>query len=226
MTSLRSLTLATVAVALVGCAKAPPRPDNPYFAPVTPEAMAAPKVVDGAIYQAGRGLSLYEDAKARQVGDILTVVLTESTSASKSADNEIDKESNVTIDAPSVFGKELKAFGNPLSANLGGGTRSFTGESEATQNNSLSGNITVTVASVLPNGVLQVRGEKWMTLTSGDEYIRISGLVRPQDVQPDNTVASTKLADARITYSGTGAFHDANEMGWLAKFFYSPLWPF
>jgi len=225
MNSKCALTLTVLSLTLIGCAKAPPRPDNPYFAPVTPSAMAAPKVNDGSIYQAGRGLSLFEDAKARQVGDILTVVLTEQTRASKSAGNEVDKESSLSIDAPSVFGKQLKALGNPLSASLDGGTRAFKGESDASQNNSLSGSITVTVADVLPNGVMQVRGEKWMTLTSGDEYIRISGLVRPQDVSPDNSVVSTKLADARITYSGTGEFHDANTMGWLSKFFYGPLWP-
>lgn len=209
-----------------GCVSQAPKPDNPYYAPVPPAAMMPPKALNGAIYQAGYGMSLYEDSKARRIGDILTVVLTERTQATKSADNEIDKESEVSISAPTVLGKELEVFGKPLSASLPGGTRSFTGESEASQKNSLSGNITVTVADVLPNGNLLVRGEKWITLTSGDEYIRISGLVRPQDISPENTLASTKLADARISYSGTGEFHDANQMGWLAKFFFSPIWPF
>lgn len=226
MNAIRSLLIAALGLSLIGCAQAPQRPDNPYFAPVTPAEMAAPKANDGSIYQAGRGVSLFEDAKARRVGDILTVVLTEQTSATKSAGNEIDKESSLTIEAPSIGGNTLQVLGNPLSASLGGGTRAFKGESDASQNNSLSGNITVTVAGVLPNGVLQVRGEKWMTLTNGDEYIRISGLVRPQDISPDNTVPSTKLADARIAYAGTGEFHDASSMGWLSKFFYSTLWPF
>ncbi|MCW8883768.1 MAG: flagellar basal body L-ring protein FlgH, partial [Motiliproteus sp.] len=198
----------------------------PYYAPVPPAAMMAPKVNNGAIYQAGYSMSLYEDDKARRIGDILTITLVERTQASKTAENEINKESTVNIAAPTLFGEELSIkSGHPLSATLSGGTRDFKGESEATQNNSLSGNITVTVASVLPNGVLQVRGEKWMTLTDGDEYIRISGLVRPQDINTDNTVDSTKLADARITYSGAGSFHEANTMGWLSKFFFSALWP-
>ena len=92
--------------------------------------------------------------------------------------------------------------------------------------NSLNGNITVTVHQVLPNGVLIVRGEKWLTLNQGDEYIQVSGMVRPQDIGPDNTVESTKLADARISYSGTGAVHDTNVMGWLSRFFVSALMPF
>lgn len=217
--------LMPLVLSLVGCVNSPPKPDNPYYAPVSPAAMTTPKPVDGAIYHAGHGLSLYEDDKARRAGDILTIVLTESTQATKNAENEVSKDSNVALPQPTFMGEGVTVNGRPLSANINGGTREFEGESEASQNNSLSGNITVTVAQVLPNGVMQVRGEKWMTLTDGDEYIRISGLVRPQDVRKDNTVPSTKLADARITYSGTGSFHDANTLGWLAKFFISPLWP-
>lgn len=218
---IKPLLVPAITAGLVGCVNNPPKPDNPYYAPVPPDAMMVPKAVNGSIYQAGYGMSLYEDSKARRVGDILTIVLTESTQASKTADNEISKESSINVEGPRVFGRDF----DKLSANIDGGTREFTGESDASQANSLSGNITVTVASVLPNGVMQVRGEKWMSFTNGDEYIRISGLVRPQDVGNDNTIESTKLADARIAYSGTGEFHDANTMGWLAKFFMSPLWP-
>ena len=225
MKSIKQVLLLIACGWLVGCVNNPPKADNPYYSPVPPAAMMAPRVNNGAIYQAGNAISFYEDDKARRVGDILTIVLTENTSASKSADNELKKESSITIAQPTLFGEDLEIFGKPLSGSLGGGTRDFTGESEATQKNSLSGNITVTVANVLPNGIMQVRGEKWMTLTSGEEYIRISGLVRPRDISSGNTVESTKLADARITYSGTGEFHDANVMGWLSKFFFSPLWP-
>ncbi|MFT5720200.1 MAG: flagellar L-ring protein precursor FlgH [Motiliproteus sp.] len=212
---------------LAGCAtQVPPKPDNPYFAPVPPAAMATPKPVDGAIFHAGTSLSLYEDSKARRVGDILTITLTERTQSSKSSETDVGKNSNIQIAAPTVFGSPLSIGGNPLSASLAGGTRTFSGTGDTDQSNSLSGSITVTVVAVLPNGVMRVRGEKWMTLTSGDEYIRVSGLVRPQDVSPENTLDSVKLADARITYSGTGQVHDSNHMGWLSRFFFSPLWPF
>ncbi|MEJ2669317.1 MAG: flagellar basal body L-ring protein FlgH, partial [Gammaproteobacteria bacterium] len=106
------------------------------------------------------------------------------------------------------------------------GEREFAGEADADQSNSLSGNITVTISQVLPNGMLRIRGEKWLTLSRGEEFIRITGLVRPADVRPDNTVLSTRVADARIAYSGTGELAEANQMGWLTRFFNHPLWPF
>jgi len=84
----------------------------------------------------------------------------------------------------------------------------------------------VTVADVLPNGIIAVRGEKWMTLNTGDELVRIAGMVRADDIATDNTVPSTRIADARITYSGTGSFADASQPGWFDRFFLSPLFPF
>ena len=90
----------------------------------------------------------------------------------------------------------------------------------------MNGSITVTVAEVLPNGNMIVRGEKWLTLNQGEEYIQISGIVRPQDVRTDNTIFSTLVADARIAYSGKGMLANANSPGWLARFFNSPIWPF
>src|SRR5690606_1207428 len=91
--------------------------------------------------------------------------------------------------------------------------REFTGEAEADQSNRLNGNISVTVVDIYPNGTLVIRGEKWMTLNRGEEFIRLSGLVRPDDVTPENTVLSTRIANARITYSGTGELADSQQMG-------------
>src|SRR5690606_36893934 len=107
-----------------------------------------------------------------------------------------------------------------------GGERGFNGEADANQSNSLTGSITVTVADVLPNGLLGVRGEKWITLNNGDELIRLSGLIRPEDVGPDNSVLSIRIADARSTYSGTGAFANASKPRRASQFFMSPVWPF
>ena len=114
---------------------------------------------------------------------------------------------------------------NTLEQNLEA-SRAFEGEADSSQSNSLSGAITVTISDVLPNGNLVVRGEKWLTLNQGEEYIQISGIVRPQDVGTNNTILSTQIGDARITYSGEGVLAESNKMGWLARFFNHPVWPF
>ena len=210
---------------LVGCVNKPVKPDRAYYAPVSPQQYSQPKPVDGSIYNASTSMNLYSDGRAHRVGDIITINLSEQTQSSKSASTSTDKSSNANMPSPTVFGRGLSAFGSALSFD-GNSSNTFDGEGTSDMSNSLSGNITVTVHEVLPNGVLVVRGEKWLTLNQGDEYITISGLVRPQDIEEDNTVESTKLADARIAYSGSGEVHNSNVMGWLTKFFISPLWPF
>jgi flagellar L-ring protein precursor FlgH len=103
-------------------------------------------------------------------------------------------------------------------------TSDFEGSADADQSNSLSGTISVTVTQVMPNGLMEVRGEKWLTLNQGEEFVQISGIIRPVDIGPDNSVPSFKVADARITYAGKGALADANSPGFLARFFMK-LWP-
>jgi flagellar L-ring protein FlgH len=217
--------------ALSGCVSPPPKPDDPYYAPVLPRTPLPAAQNNGSIYQAGFENSLFDDRKAHRVGDIITITLNERTQASKSAGSEIKKDSSANIGLTSLLGGAVSAA-NPFSdpqLSLGAeysATRDTSGDSKAAQGNSLSGSITVTVAEVLPNGILSVRGEKWMTLNTGNELVRIAGLVRADDIATDNTVPSTRIADARITYSGTGAFADASQPGWLDRFFVSPLWPF
>lgn len=104
-------------------------------------------------------------------------------------------------------------------------SRDFNGSATSQQQNSLRGEITVSVHSVQPNGILEIRGEKWLTLNQGDEYIRLSGLVRADDIQNDNSVSSQRIADARISYAGRGALSDANAAGWLTRLFNHPLFP-
>ncbi|MBS97796.1 MAG: flagellar basal body L-ring protein FlgH [Oceanospirillaceae bacterium] len=210
---------------LAGCVNKPPKPDNPYYAPVEPAPQPNMQPVTGSIYNAGTAMNLYGDGRAHRVGDIITVELQESTQSSKSSSTAVDKTNSTEVGAGSIMGQNLSVFGNPLSASLGSSS-SFAGDGSSDMSNSLSGSITVTVHEVRPNGTLLVRGEKWLTLNQGDEYIRVSGFIRPQDISEANTVPSTKLADARIAYSGTGSVHESNVMGWLARFFISPVWPF
>lgn len=209
--------------------QAPPRPDDPYYSPVIGPTDRKPLLESGSIYQDGFGLSLYGDQKAHRVGDIITIVLNERTVSSKSTSTSVTKDNEITFNEDSggntILGTNPTFNNLSLLSNLSQ-EREFEGEAAANQSNSLQGDITVTITGVLPNGNLSVRGEKWMTLNRGEEYIRISGMIRPQDVSQNNTVPSTKLANARITYSGTGELADSQQMGWLSKFFYSVFWPF
>ncbi len=218
-----TLAVVLALVVLQGCtAMSRPRamPDDPAYSPVRAEAMMQRDPESGAIYQTSRNYSLYGDTVALNVGDILTVTLEESTRASKNAESSITKDNEISMLDPQILGKGNIGLGTNINTE-----RDFQGQAEADQSNSLNGNITVTVTEVLPNGVLHIRGEKWLSLTNGDEYIRLTGLVRPQDISPDNTVASNRIADARIAYGGTGDFDQANQMGWLARFFNSEWFP-
>ena len=225
---MKRITLLTMLFSLMlsGCVQKQIKPDNPEFAPVRPQALMQPKAIDGSIYNAATSMNLYGDGRAHRVGDILTITLQESTSSRKTAKTELDKTSNLSLAQPTLLGQTVDINGRPLSATLNGPTLDFDGEGKSDMSNNLTGNITVTVHDVLPNGTLLVKGEKWLKLNQGDEYIRISGMVRPQDISSDNSVMSTKLADARIAYSGTGSVHDTNVMGWVSKFFISALMPF
>ncbi|RYZ98903.1 MAG: flagellar basal body L-ring protein FlgH [Moraxellaceae bacterium] len=220
--------VAVCAVILSGCmTNAKTKPGDPYYAPIISAAQAMPQRTDGSLYQDSYGLSLFGDRKAHFVGDIITITLSESTVSKKSANVSVKKDSSQVFNggAGTLLGTNPTLGNLSLDTNIAQ-NRKFGGNSGADQSNSLQGNITVTVAEVMPNGNLIVRGEKWITLNSGDEFIRISGIVRPDDVAPDNTILSTRLANAKISYSGTGSLAESQNMGWLSKFFNGPIWPF
>ncbi|RYY04142.1 MAG: flagellar basal body L-ring protein FlgH [Gammaproteobacteria bacterium] len=219
---------AVCAVILSGCmTNDKPKPGDPYYAPTISAAQAMPQRTDGSLYQDSYGLSLFGDRKAHFIGDVITITLSENTVSKKSSNVSVKKDSSQVFNggAGTLLGTNPTLGNLSLDTNIAQ-NRKFGGNAGADQSNSLQGNITVTVAEIMPNGNLIVRGEKWMTLNSGDEFIRISGIVRPDDVAPDNTVVSTRLANAKISYSGTGSLAESQNMGWLAKFFNSSLWPF
>lgn len=211
---------------LTACAAQPqprPMPDDPFYAPALPEEHLPPAIPNGSLFSRQVN-GLYSDIRARDLGDIITVRLQENTSASKSAKTGTSKGTSVNLPTPTVLGKDLSHRGYSLSASLEGNTE-FKGDASADQSNRLSGDISVTVIRVLPNGSLIVRGEKWLTLNNGQEYVRLTGMIRPQDVSSDNTVLSNRVANARIEYSGTGSLADTQRQGWLTRFFNGPLWP-
>ena len=181
---------------------------------------------NGAIYQSGQDVRLFENTVARRVGDTLTIRLVENMDASKSSSTSTKKGTSVEMSGPTIAGRPVTVNGiEVLSAGVDNAS-SFDGEGSSRQSNSIFGDITVTVAKRWPNGNLFVRGEKWITINQGREFVRVSGIVRAVDIEPDNTVPSTKIADARITYAGRGAIADANAPGLLSRFFNAPWLPF
>lgn len=226
---MRMLAAALTLVALLsGCSGLAPHYD---FKPVTPQVMPLADPVDpsarqsGTIYRAGADVRLFEDRTARRIGDTVVIRLVESTAATKSATTSASKKSEIDIQNPVLMGVPFSAGALTLD-NAANGDRKLGGEGSSDQSNSLVGNISAVVIGVYPNGNLAIRGEKMLTLNQGEEVVQISGIIRPEDIASDNSVPSNRVADAKITYAGNGVLADANTVGWLGRFFLSPLWPF
>ena len=194
--------------------KKPATPPTEYRA-MPPQPVAAP-AANGAIFQAVNGYAgLYEGSRARAVGDPLTIVLVERTSASKSSASKLDSGGGFGITPPTTGA--LSLFSS-TDASISG-KRNFGGTGSADQSNALSGEVSVTVAQVLPNGTMVVQGQKTVTLNRGDEFVQIRGIVRPADIDANNRVLSTRVADAKIAYTGRGDVARAGRQGWLSRFF-------
>jgi flagellar L-ring protein precursor FlgH len=227
----RLLLAVVIAISvLAGCQTQPPKQD-PAFAAVPPAEIPPAPRGNGAIYQAGFERSWFENVRARRIGDILLVNLVESTEASHTNEGTVNRSNETSVSAPTIFGGGV-SFTNPFSGNRSdlsqglSSDTSFSGDGENTQENEFSGSITVMVTDVLTNGYLKVRGEKRIGMTGGNEYIRVSGIIRPEDIDLNNSVDSTRVADATLIYVGDGQVSKAAQMGWLAKFFISALMPF
>lgn len=210
--------LLIVAALLSGCASLqPPALPEAEPAPLPALAQVSAKARAGGVFVAGRTASLTADTRAFRAGDVLTVVLMETTQASKSAGTQLGKNSSAGFSAS----LRDKSSDGSLEAQ-----RDFNGRSSSSQQNTLQGAITVVVHEVLPNGLLKVQGEKSVYLNQGEELIRLGGYVRAADVDNDNRVSSQRVANARISYSGTGHMAEANTPGWLTRWFVSALMPF
>ncbi len=187
-----------------GIAATPPLPRSAATAPTT-----------GSLFNASTFSGLVSDRRARHIGDLVTIRLVERTQARKSATADAGRNGKTAITLPDA--PPFNAV--PKGLLSGGSTQNFKGSGSAAQDNQLSGDITVTVAAVLPGGILSVAGEKRLTLNRGEEQIQLTGLIRIDDLGPDNSVSSTRVADARIRYSGSGQVADQSRQGWLARFF-------
>ena len=225
---IRYFTLAMTSIGFLmvgGCAVNQTPSSDPQFASVRPAASSPLPIDNGAIYKSGYEITLFEDRKATRVGDILTVLLSERANASKKANTKTTKDSQVDILPAVALGHGKNDGIDVLRAELEA-KREFDAKGDSSQSNSLTGTISVTVAEVLPNGNLLVRGEKLLTLNQGSEHIRISGIVRPDDISPGNVVESGKLADAKIIYGGQGVLAETNTKGWFQRVVDGNWWPF
>src|ERR1700727_492107 len=207
---MKRLAAISLCWALSACGLLPakhPKPD-PAVARVLPP--PTPRT-DGAIYQSGQEVELFADLKARRVGDVLTIRLTEVTNASKSAVTKTTKTTSVNNTGPTLFGRTPTAAGVPLFTTTLSGADSFDGEGSSTQGNTLAGSLTVTVMEVQPNGNFVVQGDKTLKLNQGDEFVHVSGVVRVADIQVDNTVPSDRASVEPLSYSGKGVINSANQ---------------
>ncbi len=202
-------------------------PDPNILQPAAMESMSGPTYDGGSIYMAGNSTPLFEDRRARRVGDILTINLVERTLAQKSATTSTTKDSDIAFETPAtLLGQKTTKGGIPLFNAELDASRGFSGSGASSQSNKLEGTVSVTVSKVFANGSMFIQGEKSMWINQGEERVQITGVVRPEDIDPDNSVPSSRVADVRIVYAGQGALADANAQGWLSRFFNSPLWPF
>lgn len=197
---------------------------EPSFSPVAPADLRPPPNSTGGIYQAGYDVRLFEDPTARRVGDVLTVTLNENTNSTQRSKNKDEKKDSASISLPAIFGLGSLLLGSDLKTSMSS-EKKFDGNGDNSQNNVLRGAITVTVVEVLPNGNLKIRGEKRIALNQGDEFVRLSGIVRPADISSNNIIDSQKIADATFMYTGEGATTDASTQGWVGRFFNSPWFP-
>jgi flagellar L-ring protein precursor FlgH len=232
-----------LALGLSGCATNPaPMAHTPQFAPVLPAVIEKPRLATGAIYNGRQSDNWFGRVRSYNVGDVITVLLNESTQAGRTQSGTVKRAaSNDVIPSATSAPQGLNArvqnmrlpnkfLGTQLQGILGGVDLSkanieSVGGGEADQKASLIGDVSVTVSEVLANGNLMVRGEKQLALTEGAEIIQVSGIIRPEDISPNNTVQSRRLANAQIAYRGTGDMANAAKAGWgtnaLMKF-----WPF
>lgn len=229
MTRLTALALAVASLALAGCEtmsetlnKRPPV-DVLKTEAVRPQAVVVTPVNNGSIFQAGQYRPLFEDHRARLVGDTITVQIVEKVSATQKSTSSIDKSGGLAAGVTAIPGFAANSF-TPARATLGAtSSNTFAGKGSTENSNDFSGTITATVLEVLPNGHLLISGEKQIGVNHNVDVLRFSGQVDPRAIQAGNSVASAQIANVRIEQRGKGQQADAQGIGWLGRFFLNVL---
>jgi len=201
-----------------------PIPGDPYYAPIEPRKAPVPLEVTGSLFNSHISTDLYSYAPTFALGDTINVLLNEETTATKSATSNLSNENSFTLDPIGVPGGSMTINGKVVELDVNQ-EQDFTGDSGSSQRHNLAGRITVSVIEVLNNGNLVVRGEKWLVINNGKEYIRLTGIIRPLDITEQNTVESYQVADSRIEFSATGEHADVQTRGWLSSLFSGSIWP-
>ncbi len=220
---MRNLTLLAAALILSGCSALNPRPPVDVAEPtyVQPQPVVAPVVNNGAIFQAGQYRPLFEDHRARLVGDTITVQIVEKVSASQKSSSSIDKAGKLSAGVTALPGIAANSFARATAAATSG--NSFDGKGSTENTNDFSGTITAVVTGVLPNGHLLVAGEKQIGVNHNVDVLRFSGQIDPRAIQTGNSVASAQIANVRVEQRGRGAQAEAQGIGWLSRFFLNVL---
>lgn len=209
--------------ALTGCASfnAPPKVDLADTRPVQAVPTLQTPPSNGAIFQVSQYRPLFEDHRARLVGDTLTISIVEKVTASQSSNSSVDKSG--TLDGSIKAVPLIKTSPLDRASISGTSSNTFAGKGATENTNDFSGMITVIVTGVLPNGHLQIAGEKQIGVNDNVDVLRFSGQVDPRTIQPGNTVASAMVANVRVQHRGRGPAADANRIGWLSRFFLNVL---
>jgi len=225
--TLRAAAATSLVCGLSACSVLPPQAmsHTPQFEPVYPIASERAKPATGAIYVGRQSDSWFGKGRNFQVGDVITVLLNESTQAERTQNANVSRISSNSVVPPGMqaYGAGLGGFMKGV--NLLGGSIDNKGTGLADQKATLSGSVAVSVVEVMSNGNLVLRGEKQLALTEGSEIIQVGGIIRPDDVAPNNTVQSRRLANAQIAYRGSGDLANATRAGWGSSALMK-LWPF
>ena len=217
--------LCALTVAISGCAVVNHAPKVDVAEPVyvRPAPLSVPSVNNGSIYQAAQYRPLFEDHRARLVGDTITVNIVETVSASQINSSKIDKTGSLSAGISALPGFSANSFQAPRASAAGSSSNAFEGKGSTASSNNFSGNITAIVTEVLPNGQLVIAGEKQIGVNHNVDVLRFSGQVDPRSIQAGNSVPSTQIANVRIENRGRGAQAEAQGIGWLGRFFLSIL---
>jgi flagellar L-ring protein precursor FlgH len=204
---------------LAGCITMSPKVDVAEPTQARPSAAAYAPINNGAIFQAGGYRPLYETHRARMVGDIITVNISEVVSAKQETSSSLEKKGSVNSAISAVPLVSLSSLAKLGAA--GSSDSKFDGSGSTASTGNFAGTITATVIEILPNGHLMVAGEKQIGVAKNVDVLRFSGQIDPASIQPGNTVLSSQIANVRIEQMGRGAQQDAQGIGWLARFFLS-----